>query len=153
MARCTHSRCHRWRPSLLVRAAGLGLFLDDAWYCSPLCLGAAVRHRLEHAAPPAPPVRPPAPAPRLGGLLALQKRLAPGLLEQAISAQARTGLRIGTQLVELGAVTPLDVLRALAAQNGVGFLTSLDPGRLTAAPGNLSPTVVRALNVVPFETD
>jgi hypothetical protein len=91
--------------------------------------------------------------PRLGGVLALQKRLPHAVVEQAASVQVRTGLRIGTQLVELGLVSRLDVLRALAAQSGVGFLTALDPTRLAHAPGNLSPAVVRALGVVPFETD
>jgi hypothetical protein len=153
MARCAHSECRQWRPGLLVRAAGLGLFLDDAWYCSPQCLGTAVRHRLAHAAPVAPSVTPTSSQPRLGGVLAVQKRLAPDLLEQAAAAQERTGLRIGMQLVELGVVSTFDVLKALAAQNGIGFLTSLDPGRLTNAPGNLSLAVVRALGVIPFEAD
>jgi hypothetical protein len=153
MARCAHEPCRRWRPGLLVRSAGLGLHLDDAWYCSPQCLGIAVRNRLAHASPIVPPVVA-APRPlRLGGVLAIQKRLEPAAVEQAASAQARTGHRIGRQLVELGLVTRLDVLRALAAQNGIGFLAALDPGRLTHAPGNLSPAVVRALRVVPFEAD
>lgn len=153
MARCAHSRCRKWRPGLLVRLAGLGLFLDEAWYCSAHCLGVAVRRRVERAEPIVPTPRPQFGQLRLGGLLALQKRLAPGLVEQAASAQSRTGLRIGTQLVELGVVTPLDVLRALAAQSGVGFLATLDPARLTHAPGGLSTAVVRALGVVPFEAD
>jgi hypothetical protein len=153
MARCARRGCRRWRPGFVIRIAGLGLRLDDAWYCSAQCLGVAVRQRLEQTVPIVPPVVPTSTQPRLGGVLATQKRLAPSVVEQAASEQARTGLRIGTQLVELGLVTKLDVLRALAAQSGVGFLTALDPARLTHAPGNLSPAVVRALGVVPFEAD
>lgn len=153
MPRCAHDACRRWRPGIVVRAAGLGLHLDDAWYCSAACLGRAVRHRLARTAPIVAPATATPAHPRLGGVLAVQKQLAPSLVEQAASAQARTGLRIGTQLIALGAVTRLDVLRALAAQNGIGFLAALDPGRLTSAPGDLSPAVVRALGVVPFEAD
>jgi hypothetical protein len=153
MARCARRGCHHWRPGFLVRLTGLGLSLDDKWYCSAQCLGIAVRERLAHAAPIVPPTVPAASQPRLGGVLATQKRLSLAVVEEAASVQARTGLRIGTQLVELGLVTRLDVLRALAAQSGVGFLTALDPARLTLAPGNLSPAVVHALGVVPFEAD
>jgi hypothetical protein len=153
MARCARRGCRQWRPGVLVRVAGLGLYLDEAWYCSAPCLGAAVRERLAHTAPIVPPAMPASTQTRLGGVLALQKRLAPSVVEQAASAQVGTGLRIGTQLVELGLVSRLDVLRALAAQSGVGFLTALDPARLAHAPGNLSPAVVRALGVVPFEAD
>jgi hypothetical protein len=153
MPRCARKGCRRWRPAVLIRAAALGLRLDEDWYCSAECLGTAVRHRLAKTTPIVAPATASSAQPRLGGVLATQKRLAPGVVEQAASVQARTGLRIGTQLIALGVVTKLDVLRALAAQSGIGFLTSIDPGRLAHAPGSLSPAVVRALGVVPFETD
>jgi hypothetical protein len=153
MARCARKSCGRWRPGFLVRIGGLGLVLDDAWYCSTTCLEAAARERLAHTAPLLPPSGPASTQPRLGGVIAVQKKLERAVVELAASEQARTGLRIGSQLVELGVVTKLDVLRALAAQSGVGFLTTVDTARLSRAPGNLSPSVVNALRVVPFEAD
>lgn len=152
MARCARKACGRWRPTLLVRAGGLGLRLDDAWYCSATCLELAACERLSKTRP----VTPAATAmrrPKLGGVLATLKRLPADVVEQAATRQAQTGLRIGTQLVELGAVSRFDLLRALASQSGVGFLTSVDAARVTTAPGNLSPQVVRALGLVPFEAD
>lgn len=153
MARCARRACGRWRPGFLVQLGGLGLCLDDAWYCSAQCLELAARERLLRTRPIVPPALPTVGPPRLGGVLATQKRLSPAAIEKAASEQVRSGLRIGSQLVQLGLVSKFDVLRALAAQGGVGFLTTVDPARLTAAPGRLSRDVVRALGLVPFEAD
>jgi hypothetical protein len=153
MARCARKSCGRWRPGILARAVGLGLRLDGAWYCSSTCLELAARDRLARTSPVVTPAVPAIGPPRFGGVLATLKKLPREVVEQAATEQARTGLRLGTQLVAMGVVSKFDVLRALASQNGVGFLTAVDATRVTAAPGNLSPHVVRALGLVPFEAD
>jgi hypothetical protein len=153
MPRCARRTCGRWRPGLLVRIAGLGVRLDEAWYCSVRCLEVIARERLAGGSPVAPRALPPLAQSRLGGMLATQKRLTRDVVEQAASEQAGSGLRIGMQLVKLGVVTQFDVLRALAAQGGIGFLTAVDVARVRMAPGNLSPHIVRALGLVPFEVD
>jgi hypothetical protein len=129
------------------------LRLDGAWYCSSTCLELAARDRLARTWPAVTPAVPAIGPPRFGGVLATLKKLPREVVEQAASEQARTGLRLGTQLVAMGVVSKFDVLRALASQNGVGFLTAVDAARVTAAPGNLSPHVVRTLGLVPFEAD
>jgi hypothetical protein len=132
--------------------AGLGLYLDDAWYCSSECLEQAARRRLARPRPV--PVPGPAPAAvRLGTLLQQQNGLKPDVLKRALSRAARSGRRLGEELQRTGAVTSADVLRALAAQAGVGFLTSMNPARLASGPGNLSTDAVRALGLVPFDYD
>jgi hypothetical protein len=153
MPRCARRECDRWRPGLLARLAGLGLYLDKAWYCSPRCLESAARERLARVpgivSSTATAVRPPS----LGCLLTRQNTLSKAVVERALADQEETGLRLGAQLVRLGAVSAHDVLRALAAQGGVSFLTTIDSSRLVPAPGNLSASVIRLLGLIPFETD
>jgi hypothetical protein len=153
MPRCAHDTCGRWRPSLLIRLLGLGLRLDDAWYCSSDCLQAGARQRFERAKTVVPSTLSDAPRLRLGYLLAAARRLSPDVLTRAARAQAQTGLRIGTQLVRQGAVSSADVLRALAVQSGVGYLAAVDSARLMLAPGNLSSDAVHRLRLVPFDAD
>lgn len=153
MARCARSACGRWRPGFLVYLGGLGLRLDDAWYCSAPCLERAARERLSRPRPMMPPAQPATGSSRIGGVLAAQKGIAPAAIEKAASEQVSSGLRLGAQLVQLGLVSKFDVLRALASQGGVGFLTTVDSARLTAAPGRLSRDVVGVLGLVPFEVD
>lgn len=153
MPRCARSSCRRWRPAVIVRLGGLGFQLDNRWYCSTACLEAAARTRLAGTPPAVPVTLTTVPQVRLGGLLARLHKLPKEVVDRAVSAQAETGLRLGTQLVRQGVVTSLDVLQALATQGGVAFLTVIDSGRLMAAPGNLPRDAVRRLRVVPFEVD
>jgi hypothetical protein len=113
----------------------------------------AAHQRLSRTPPVVPATLPALAQARLGGLLAHQNRIPAAVLEKAVHAQAKSGLRLGTQLVQLGIVSRFDVLRALAAQGGVGFLTAVDSSRLMPAPGRLSAHAVRSLRVVPFEAD
>jgi hypothetical protein len=153
MPRCARSDCRRYRPGVLVRLGGLGLQLDDHWYCSAQCLQVAARTRLARTPLAVPATLTTMPQVRIGGLLARMAKIPKEVLDRAVSAQAETGLRLGTQLVRHGVVSSLDVLRALATQGGVAFLTAIDAGRLTAAPGNLSADAVRRFRLVPFEVD
>jgi len=161
VVRCAHNGCGRRRPTALVRLVGLGLYFEDTWYCSAPCLDAALRERATASAlPPSStesrvrqPSRVAAPrALRLGALLAHQVGLSPAALAEALDAQSRSGLRIGAQLVRMGAATEHEVLRGLAAQAGVEYLTSLDASELQA--GTVLPAdSVRALGIVPFAAD
>jgi hypothetical protein len=48
-------------------------------------------------------------------------------------------------------VTSATLVRALAAQAGVSYLTTVDLPRVSRAPGGLSLDMVRALGLLPFE--
>lgn len=153
MARCAHSECGRWRPDIVIGVGGLGLRLDDKWYCSATCLQKAARERLA-LTPIAPPITMAGESkPPLGRLLTRSRKLGKDALDQAIRAQAQTGLRLGEQLVQDGLVSRHEVQRALAAQSGLAFLSSIDAARLAAAPGNLSLDAIRRLGLVPFDAD
>jgi hypothetical protein len=153
VAHCAHSGCHRRRPSLLVRLAGLGLRLNGDWYCSAACLDASARERLARSLRPVPGARPAAATLRLGVLLAHQVGLPPEALTRGLEAQKKSRLRLGAQLVKQGAVSEHEVLRALAAQAGIGFLTSVDPMRPVVVPPNMTADAVRALGLVPLAVD
>ncbi|MDE3130173.1 MAG: hypothetical protein KGL16_03395, partial [Acidobacteriota bacterium] len=137
---------------MLIRTGRAGLRLDGAWYCSSACLRDALRLRFRRDPSQARRTVSPLSPIKLGVLLLVsQSTLTPTLLSQALEEQKRTGLKIGAQLERMGLVTPSEVLRALAAQAGVSYLTSVDPEPLTHAPGNLSRSAVQALGLVPIE--
>jgi hypothetical protein len=156
MARCARKECGRWRPDALVHWSRSGLRLNGDWYCSSPCLELTARRRLHDAqhAPHAPlrqaPLVPPL---KLGVLLMHQATITPTILERGLRMQGRTRLPLGRQLQRLGYVTSQDVLRALAAQAGVSYLTAVDGTALHPAPGGLSRETVRALGLVPIDVD
>ena len=140
---------------MLARIGRAGLQLDGQWYCSPPCLQDALRRRLRESRRQGMPrgMTPLAPI-KLGVLLLVsQSTLTPALLSNALDEQRRTGLRIGAQLQQMGLVSQTEVLRALAAQAGVSYLTSVDLEPLAQAPGHLSRSAVQALGLVPIDVD
>jgi len=137
----------------VARVTGLGIWFDAAWYCSADCLDAAMRARLERPSPGDSVTMAGIPSLRLGVLLTHQAGLPPDVLATALSRARRNGLRLGEQLMRMGAASQYEILRALAAQAGIGFLTAVDRARLWAAPGGLSRDAVRALGLVPFDVD
>lgn len=147
MPRCATDACRRWRPGLI--AARTGVRFDGAWFCSVGCLREYAARALETAH--APDVSPPLSIPPLGTVLVQQKSVSREIVHAALRQQRETGQRLGAQLRAMGAVTGEDVLRALAAQAGVGYLTALDPARVRTGHAGLSREAVGTLGVVPFD--
>jgi type II secretion system (T2SS) protein E len=147
MPRCADASCVRWRPTFGVWG---GVRLNGTWFCSRSCAATAVRRGLE--SPPAvgesagslPPLR-------VGALLRHQGAITQLQLDEALVSQRKSGLRLGAELQRLGFVSSATLVRALAAQAGVSYLTSVDPARVRRAPGGLSADMVRALGLLPFE--
>lgn len=148
MARCSRSSCRRWRPDLALRTFSLGARVDHAWFCSTACVKAEAIDRLRKVAS-GERLSPPTATP-LGAVLLQQKGITQGQLHSALAEQRRSGLRLGDQLTQLGYTSGDTVLRALAAQNGVPYLVTVDLAAVRSAPGGLSVDEVRALGVVPF---
>jgi hypothetical protein len=94
----------------------------------------------------------PVPPLRLGVLLLHQGAISPSQLNSALASQRSSGLRLGAELQQLGLTTDEAILRGLAAQSSVSYLTVVDPERVRSAPGGLSRDEVRALGIVPFGT-
>lgn len=160
MPRCADDRCGRWRPNLaaLERVAGASvrsigaLQFNSLWYCSRSCVEQAVRAGLTEdkshgrRVTGLPPLK-------LGVLLRHAGAVTQPELDSALEATTRTGLKIGEQLERLGYATADEVLRALATQAGVKYLTTFDVARVERSPVPLPVVTVRALGLVPFEAD
>jgi hypothetical protein len=153
MARCAREQCGRWRPDFLrIVAARRGVWFEDVWYCSRGCLEAVTRERLIDATTTSwSTIGFGARTMRLGALLLHQRSITTDTLKAALAEQDSTGLRLGEQLLVMEAVPVNDLVRALAAQAGVGYVSDIDPMAVRTGPGGLSRDAVRALGVVPFE--
>jgi hypothetical protein len=135
-----------------VRYLGLGLRVDDQWFCSDGCVAADALRRLKDVSSRESTAQ--VPTLRLGSVLLQQKSVTSPQLSDALKVQQRSGLKLGDQLQRLGYSTREAVLKALAAQSGVRYLTAVDQAAARTAPGRLSSDEVKALGVVPFnETD
>jgi hypothetical protein len=148
MARCAAESCGRWRPEVLVRR-GVGTYVDGVWFCGRKCVEQMARRRLIEARPVAAGI-PSVPPMRLGALLRHHGVCGAEAIEQALEAQRGSQLKLGEQLFAMGVAEPKGVLKALAAQAGVGYLADVDTGSVREAPGGLSPNAVRALGLVPM---
>jgi type II secretion system (T2SS) protein E len=154
MPRCAHDPCGRWRPALAALGSGRwGVYFDGGWYCSSACVEqAAVRWLRDARASLAPPARSLPPL-RIGALLQHQNGLSSGAIRDALDRQRRTGARLGAELVKAGAVTPLDVLRALAWQAGVSYAAQPEVTIGRSVPRDVPVDIIRALGVVPVSAD
>jgi hypothetical protein len=151
MPRCADPTCGRWRPERLAPRWATGLRFNERWYCSRACVESAVRARLH--APAAAVGVPSLPPLRLGVLLRHLGALSEQQLAQALSAQRQSGRRLGEELRRSAMVPAEPVLRALAAQGSVSYLTTFDAARLAPGPEWLPADTVRALGLVPFEVN
>jgi len=133
---------------MLVRR-GVGSHVDGGWFCSRGCVERMVRRRLLEARPVAAGI-PNVPPMRLGALLRHHGVCGADAIERALRAQRGSQLKLGEQLFAMGAAEKEGVLRALAAQAGVGYLATVDAAAVREAPGGLSPAAVRALGLVPI---
>jgi hypothetical protein len=125
---------------------------NDAWYCSRVCVERAALRGLAQSASIEASRLPRRPL-KLGVLLQHAGAISQAQLEMALGASSMTGLRIGRQLEQLGFATSEMVLRALATQAGVSYLSAFDVDRVRRAPVALPEAMVRSLGLVPFEAD
>ena len=152
MARCSHNDCRRWRPDILVRYARLGLRVDGTWFCSPQCVEFTAKRRLLGVRPPSSSV-PPIPELRLGVLLLHQGAITSMQLAKALSAQRH---RPAARRPVAGHEDGRRRSRAARAL-GAGGRQLSDGGRSGVCPvgarRGLSADEVRALGVVPIQVD
>jgi hypothetical protein len=151
--RCAREACAQWRPAFLAARQGRGVTFDDAWFCSRACLEAETRARLELAPSPEGAMGIGQNVSRLGALLIHRRLVSSATLSDALQRQAGSGRRLGAELLAMGALARLDLLRTLATQSRTGYLAAIDPDRVRTGPGGLSRDVVTALGIVPIEAD
>jgi general secretion pathway protein E len=93
-------------------------------------------------------------SPRLLGEILVQEGLTtPDVVERALARALTTGELIGEALVGLGAVTAEDVLRALAAQQGLLYLTADELPSPLPVLKNISPKYLRQNSVCPVSVE
>jgi hypothetical protein len=148
MARCAADDCGTWRPEFVARSLA-GVTVDGQWFCSQACV-ARMATELLLSARRARGGIPAVPPSRIGALLRHHGVIRLSQLEAALEAQRTSHLRLGAQLIEMGAARTEDVLRALAEQAGVRYLTTVDTASVVDAPGGLPLDAVLALGLVPF---
>jgi hypothetical protein len=125
---------------------------NDEWYCSRACVENAAREGLDMPAVAAASSRA-LPRLRIGVLLRHMGAISEANLNDALQSQRASGRRVGQELQHLGILGADAVLRVLAAQSGVSYLTAFDVERVKRGPSWLPAATVRALGVVPFEID
>lgn len=91
---------------------------------------------------------------RIGELLIQAGLITASQLQSALTAQRIFGGRLGTNLVEHGFVSEVDLARVLAGQLGIamvdpGALADIDPRLIALVP----PEVAKRFSVVPFAAD
>jgi general secretion pathway protein E len=92
--------------------------------------------------------------PRLLGEILVQERLTtPEAVEQALARGRATGERLGEALVAMGAVTGEDVLRTLAKQQNLAFLSREELPSPLPLVKNLSPKYLRQYTVCPVSVE
>src|SRR3990170_3725409 len=92
--------------------------------------------------------------PRLLGEILVQEGLTtPDTIEQALARAKTTGERLGEALVALGALTPADVLRALALQRHLPFLGRDELPSPLPLVKNLSAKYLRQYTICPVSVE
>ena len=153
MAHCARPDCQRWLPDALASFGRCGIFIDQYWYCSTRCVEEAVRQRVRDLPAVEPAYVQSWRSAKLGLLLTQQVGLSRATIDGVLGAQESGGIRMGQRLRRQGLVSTDELLRALATQAGVRYLTAVDPRIVAHRPGELSQDIVRALGIVPIAAD
>src|SRR2546426_49876 len=90
---------------------------------------------------------------RLGEILVHERMTTPDIVEKALARARTTGERVGQALVALGAVKDDDVLRALAQQQSLAYLTRDELPSPLPIVKNLSPKYLRQYAVCPVSVE
>ncbi len=89
----------------------------------------------------------------LGEILVAERLTSADVVAQALARAGTTGERLGEALVALGAVTREDVLRALAKQQNLPFLSRDELPSALPVVKNLSPKYLRQYAVCPVSVE
>jgi general secretion pathway protein E len=90
---------------------------------------------------------------RLGQILARDLVITAEVLEEALARATRERLRLGEALVAMGAATPTDVLRALATQQQMAFLSADELPSTPPVLKELSPKYLRQYVACPVAVE
>ena len=89
----------------------------------------------------------------LGELLVKEALITPEVLDVAMARVQSSGEELGDALVAMGAVSPNDVLRAVAVQHGLPYLSRDELPSALPVVKNLSPKYLRQYGICPLSVD
>lgn len=152
--RCSYSEC-RENSNALRRRRIEGFYLDEAWFCSDLCVEQQVIHHLGRLATTSEtPNRGSIPRPPMGLFLLNAGAVTKAHLDTAtlFMGKSKRGTLAGW-LVRLGYTSERDITRALGRQYGLPFV-DLTHARIRPSVLSLLPApVVAAGRVLPLDYD
>src|SRR5436190_17675859 len=90
---------------------------------------------------------------RLGEIMVHERVTTPEVVDQALARARTTGERVGEALVAMGAVQTEDVLRALARQQNLAYLSRDELPSPLPIVKNLSPKYLRQYTVCPVSVE
>jgi len=152
VARCGWTDCARWRPTLLARRRWHGVHMNGSWFCSERCAGHQASTDVDRVTARERVRTRALPRLKLGLLLVHQGAITPVQLREALAAQQVSGRLLGHELQAMGVVERRAVVKALAAQAGIPCLPGLEPTAARWCP-ELGAHAVRALGLVPIGVD
>lgn len=129
---CHEASCERERGWRRFRLRSAGVYLHEAWYCSPDCLQKALRETLEKCPAPSHSSSPLRRIP-LGLMMFSRGQLTAGQLHSALAAQCAQGGPLGGWLEKLGYASEQQVTAALGLQWACPVLPALAAHHLECA--------------------
>ena len=90
---------------------------------------------------------------RLGEIMVHERLTTPEVVDQALARAKTTGERVGEALVAMGAVQTEDVLRALARQQNLAYMSRDELPSPLPIVKNLSPKYLRQYTVCPVSME
>ena len=117
---------------------------------SPQLTGRHARAAKQGASPPPAPALPRASAAPIGELLVARKDVDPQLITEALLQQSASGKRVGTLLVELGALDDADLAEVLAEHFGLPVVDLRTETPLEDAVALVPESLARAHNCIPL---
>lgn len=145
---CGLSSCHNKLLMRCVPGARLGIFVGDAWYCSPDCFAMASRATLSSLSAGTLVEMPRNPRLSLGLALLSKGYLDEDRLRVAVIRSQREGQTLETTLLECGWATEKQLAAARAAQWGYPVLGQDAASQIVEA--DLPPALLRAFSAAPL---
>jgi hypothetical protein len=126
--------------------------MNGTWFCSERCAGQQASTDVDRATTRDLVRTRALPRLKLGLLLVHQGAITPVQLREALAAQQQSGRLLGHELQATGVVERQAIVKALAAQAGIPCLPNLDASAARWCP-ELGAHAVRALGLVPIGVD
>ena len=145
---CAMPSCHNKLLMRAVPGARTGIYVGEAWYCSPDCFAMESRSRLASLCTRTVVEMPRNPRLPLGLALLAKDTISEGQLRFAVALSEHRGVNLETTLLNEGIVSEKQLAAARGAQWGCPVLGPEPAGQIVEA--DLPPTLLRAFSAAPL---